>query len=1025
MDCFFKITSKEEKKMFRIIIIFLFVFSRSAVFSQASAYTFSTATGTALTTMTGSTQIIASAQDDVSSAVTAIGFTFTFACTNYTQFSASSNGAMGLGAAAVTTSFSNSIAGASYPIIMPFWDDMHTCTTGKVHYLLTGSSPNRVLTVEWLYGNYGESAAAYTKRVQVKIYETTNVIDIVYGANTGAAPIAGSVGIASASTSYQSVTTSANTSSNAATNDANATFPASGRSYTFTPSAGSMSFTSATVVQASTATVTKCDVNQPIVSLQVVTSGSCSPISLTQLQMVMTGTAPTADVSLIHIYYTGTTSTFSAIGAFDGAGTSVGAGTITINGAQTLATGTNYFWIAYDMNTAGTISNTVDARLLASPTTTITVGGVARTVTANDPVGTRAIIACPPSPGGINTGITMWLKAGSGVTTAGPNVTAWADQSTAATSVTVNGSPDYVSSGYNFNPYINFTLSSPTGGDFLRTPNQNLRSFFWVAQLTNLTRKSTHLATYDAVTLGLPCGGCAVHGGENGGVVAQYGELGYGNGFFQAAGVWRKNGDPAGTSYNTPHSGNFDIVTALGGGTGSVNVFMGGQNDNLPAFDGRIRDWLGPVAEIISYSGAISTAQANKIESYLAIKYGITLGGNGSTTLAYTSTSGATIWTANSGYHNDVTGIGAETVEGLQQNKSKSINVPAATGPNDMPFTIAHDLISVPTAIGDNTYVVVGHNNGTISGTYGLLTHGGTALEVLQNRIYRVQTTNLTGGHSMMNMVNLEIEFDMSRVPGLGGGFGLGVGVNDPTKIRLLLDDNTTFGQGTLYEKAYTNSGVTGNVIKFLIPVADLSTTGTMFFRISSTSYATAPLPIELVSFSAQCNQNKVYINWTTASETNNDYFTISRTSNGTNIQQMAIIDGAGTSSNLKNYSWVDNTPLEGNLYYYLSQTDYDGTTRSYNFVSINCEDVEENFSILNLSSNEEFINVFYNASSSGLHAIKIIDVLGKVILNKEAIASKGNNEIQLDALNLSGGIYILNINNGNKSISQKIMLKK
>jgi len=204
------------------------------------------------------------------------------------------------------------------------------------------------------------------------------------------------------------------------------------------------------------------------------------------------------------------------------------------------------------------------------------------------------------SPGGISTGLTVWLKANVGTTTSGANLTGWTDQSGIFTPITVNGSPDLVANGYNFNPYINFTLSSPTGGDFLHIPNLNLRSFFWVAQLSDLSRKSTHLATYDGVTMGAPCNGCPIHGGENGGAVAQYHEFGYGTSSFQTAGVWRKNGNPTGTAYNTPHSGNFDIVTALGNNAVPTNVFMGGQISSLPAFNARLRDWLGPVGEIIS-----------------------------------------------------------------------------------------------------------------------------------------------------------------------------------------------------------------------------------------------------------------------------------------------------------------------------------------------------------------------------------------------------------------------------------------
>lgn len=122
----------------------------------------------------------------------------------------------------------------------------------------------------------------------------------------------------------------------------------------------------------------------------------------------------------------------------------------------------------------------------------------------------------------------------------------------------------------------------------------------------------------------------------------------------------------------TRHSGNFDLVTALGTGTGSVNALLGGQLDITGFFNGRLRDWLGPVGELVLYSGPVTTVEANRVESYLAIKYGITLGGNGSTTLAYRSSAGTTLWAANSGYHYDVIGIGRDDKSELVQKQSKT-----------------------------------------------------------------------------------------------------------------------------------------------------------------------------------------------------------------------------------------------------------------------------------------------------------------------------------------------------------------
>jgi gliding motility-associated-like protein len=422
------------------------------------------------------------------------------------------------------------------------------------------------------------------------------------------------------------------------------------------------------------------------------------------------------------------------------------------------------------------------------------------------------------TPGGISAGLQLWLKANAGATTAGVNLTAWQDQSAAATAVTVNGSPDLINPGYNYNPYINFTNSFGTGGDFLRVPTTYFQSYFWVAQLNNLSRASTHLATYDGVTLGQPCNGCPIHGGSNGGAVAQYHELGYGNSTFQAAGMWRKNGTATGIAYNTPHSGKFDIVTALGSSAVVTNVFMGGQNSN-GGFDGRARDWLGPVGEIIAYTTPITAVQANKVESYLGVKYGITLGGNGATTVFYTAPNGTTIWPANTGYHNDVAGIGNDNVvEALNQPKSHSINIPADA------VIMANGNFAAPVALADGEYLMWGHNNGPLTYTCQNYTHAGpaTTLNALWGRTWRTQKTGTLAG-------SVIIDIDMSMLQGPSG-----LGTTNNADVRLLVDDNTAFADGSAGEHTYTpNAGFSASSgqLFFTVPYADIQN-GIGFFAL-------------------------------------------------------------------------------------------------------------------------------------------------------------------------------------------------
>lgn len=84
-------------------------------------------------------------------------------------------------------------------------------------------------------------------------------------------------------------------------------------------------------------------------------------------------------------------------------------------------------------------------------------------------------------------------------------------------------------------------------------------------------------------------------------------------------------------------------------------------------------------------------------------------------------------------------------------------------------------------------------------------------------------------------------------------------------------------------------------------------------------------LPVELIDFSARVAESKVKLSWVTATETNNDYFTIERSSDGRSFENLGIVFGKGNSTVISEYSFIDNNPLSGMNYYRLKQTDFDG----------------------------------------------------------------------------------------------------
>lgn len=101
-----------------------------------------------------------------------------------------------------------------------------------------------------------------------------------------------------------------------------------------------------------------------------------------------------------------------------------------------------------------------------------------------------------------------------------------------------------------------------------------------------------------------------------------------------------------------------------------------------------------------------------------------------------------------------------------------------------------------------------------------------------------------------------------------------------------------------------------------------------------SVSY-NAVLPIQLMHFSAIANNGGTLIKWSTASESDNDFFTIEHSKYGSDWVDIARVDGAGQSSSLKTYNFVHDSPEQGANYYRLKQTDFDGHSAYFKTVYV------------------------------------------------------------------------------------------
>lgn len=95
------------------------------------------------------------------------------------------------------------------------------------------------------------------------------------------------------------------------------------------------------------------------------------------------------------------------------------------------------------------------------------------------------------------------------------------------------------------------------------------------------------------------------------------------------------------------------------------------------------------------------------------------------------------------------------------------------------------------------------------------------------------------------------------------------------------------------------------------------------------------PLPISLINFKGEKYINENKLSWSTATEINNDYFTLERSTDGEKFEEVGVIDGSGTSNSTLNYNYLDKNFNRGVNYYRLRQTDYDRTTTYSSTIAI------------------------------------------------------------------------------------------
>lgn len=199
----------------------------------------------------------------------------------------------------------------------------------------------------------------------------------------------------------------------------------------------------------------------------------------------------------------------------------------------------------------------------------------------------------------------------------------------------------------------------------------------------------------------------------------------------------------------------------------------------------------------------------------------------------------------------------------------------------------------------------------------------------------------------------------------------------------------------------------TPNLILCVQPGSTISSTGDFGSAtiINPCTNCSVALPIELIYFSATAADNRtVILEWQTASEKNNDYFTIERSLDGINWEEVIKISGAGNSSSVLNYYAYDNNPYSEQSYYRLKQTDFDGAFEYSEVISVGFNKAEiNNITIYPNPVENEFILI---GNSVEIRQIRLFNSLGQDITSKAIIKKQSDTGVVVDLTCLSPGLY-------------------
>lgn len=219
------------------------------------------------------------------------------------------------------------------------------------------------------------------------------------------------------------------------------------------------------------------------------------------------------------------------------------------------------------------------------------------------------------------------------------------------------------------------------------------------------------------------------------------------------------------------------------------------------------------------------------------------------------------------------------------------------------------------------------------------------------------------------------------------------------------------------------------SVIEILPPEARLLSSGEdtlvvykndLYKNVLTNSELIIPLPIELIAFSASCNGNSILVEWTTATERNNDYFVLEKSYDALDFHEITRIDGAGNSIEKRRYSFADYEQGGRTVYYRLRQVDYDGTNDVSEIIDAVCHENMDNPEI-NIYPNPFHDELVLSLENFGKNSVtvEIFDIIGALVMSGDYAFDY---EIRLNLSELAPANYTVRLSSADFVTSVRVV---